>query len=187
MYFNSRADSKFHGRHSNYNSKFNPQHRRRFRSPSPPVRKYRNRESSDLKRSSRSSRCIGVFGMSPDTTQDTLYNVFKKFGPIERIQMVNFTHTFVSRGFCFIYFENLYDACMAKDACSGMEVDGRSIRVDYAYSQRVFTPTPGVYMGRPSSVSHYRNRERSQSHQRYSTSSRPYHFYRQRQSNRRTF
>jgi len=141
MYFNSRADSRFHRRHSNYNSKFNPQHRRRFRSPSPPVRKYRNRESSDLKRSSRvssvpsqdnvvrvwfefllqcyqSSRCIGVFGMSPETTQETLYNVFRKFGPIERIQMVNFTQVSeLKRCFPKLYFfwykHYTADVCLA--------------------------------------------------------------------------
>lgn len=55
-----------------------------------------------------------------------------------------------SRGFCFIYFENLSDARVAKDACSGMEVDDRRIRVDYSITQRAHTPTPGVYMGRPS-------------------------------------
>jgi len=43
---------------------------------------------------------------------------------------------------------------VAKDACSGMEVDGRRIRVDYSITQRAHTPTPGVYMGRPSRSGH---------------------------------
>ncbi len=30
-----------------------------------------------------------------------------------------------------------------------MEVDGRRIRVDYSITKRPHTPTPGVYMGRP--------------------------------------
>jgi len=32
----------------------------------------------------------------------------------------------------------------------GTEIDGRKIRVDYSITQRAHTPTPGVYLGRPS-------------------------------------
>ena len=39
--------------------------------------------------------------------------------------------------------------CQAKERCNGMEVDGRRIRVDYSITKRPHTPTPGVYMGRP--------------------------------------
>lgn len=54
-----------------------------------------------------------------------------------------------SRGFCFVYFENYEDAKVAKDQCTGMEIDGRRIRVDYSITQRAHTPTPGIYMGKP--------------------------------------
>ena len=37
----------------------------------------------------------------------------------------------------------------AKEQCNGIEVDGRKIRVDYSITQRAHTPTPGVYMGKP--------------------------------------
>ena len=30
-----------------------------------------------------------------------------------------------------------------------MELDGRRIRVDYSITKRPHTPTPGVYMGKP--------------------------------------
>ncbi|KAK9395641.1 hypothetical protein NXF25_019002 [Crotalus adamanteus] len=32
---------------------------------------------------------------------------------------------------------------------NGMELDGRRIRVDYSITKRAHTPTPGIYMGRP--------------------------------------
>ncbi len=32
---------------------------------------------------------------------------------------------------------------------NGSELDGRRIRVDYSITKRPHTPTPGVYMGRP--------------------------------------
>lgn len=54
-----------------------------------------------------------------------------------------------SRGFCFVYFESYEDAKVAKEQCTGMEIDGRRIRVDYSITQRAHTPTPGIYMGKP--------------------------------------
>lgn len=53
------------------------------------------------------------------------------------------------KGFCFVYFESLEDAKVAKEQCSGMEIDGRKIRVDYSITERAHTPTPGIYMGKP--------------------------------------
>ena len=37
----------------------------------------------------------------------------------------------------------------AKEQCNGLELDGRRIRVDYSITKRAHTPTPGVYMGKP--------------------------------------
>ncbi len=54
-----------------------------------------------------------------------------------------------SRGFAFIYFESQEDAKVAKDAMNDQEIDGRRIRVDFSITKRAHTPTPGVYMGRP--------------------------------------
>ncbi|KRF79663.1 transformer-2 sex-determining protein isoform X2 [Drosophila virilis] len=161
-----RSDGEVYGsRHNNYKS--SSQHRRRSRSgsDSPQVRHYSGRTSRDRQRmrQARASRCIGVFGLNTNTTQQKVRELFNKFGPIERIQMVIDAHTHRSRGFCFIYFENLGDARVAKDACTGMEVDGRRIRVDYSITQRAHTPTPGVYMGRPSRPLGRRSRERDYS------------------------
>lgn len=37
----------------------------------------------------------------------------------------------------------------AKECANGMELGGRRIRVDYSITKRAHTPTPGIYMGRP--------------------------------------
>lgn len=37
----------------------------------------------------------------------------------------------------------------AMERANGMELDGRRIRVDYSITKRPHTPTPGIYMGRP--------------------------------------
>lgn len=68
---------------------------------------------------------------------ENLQNIYLKF------------QTGRSRGFCFVYFESQDDAKVAKNECTGMEIDGRRIRVDYSITQRAHTPTPGIYMGKP--------------------------------------
>lgn len=48
-----------------------------------------------------------------------------------------------------MYFESSEDAKVAKEQCTGMDIDGRRIRVDFSITQRAHTPTPGIYMGKP--------------------------------------
>ncbi|MCL4137644.1 UNVERIFIED_CONTAM: hypothetical protein GTU68_025437 [Idotea baltica] len=95
------------------------------------------------------SHCIGVFGLSVYTTERQLEEIFEKYGSIERVQVVLDAKTGKSRGFAFVYFEAVKSATNAKEDCTGMEIDGRRIRVDYSITQRPHTPTPGIYMGRP--------------------------------------
>merc|ERR1711878_129999 len=93
--------------------------------------------------------CLGVFGLSLYTTERELDKEFSKFGPLQKIQVVLDGKTGRSRGFAFVYFESVDDARAAKDAMCDTEIDGRRIRVDYSITKRSHTPTPGVYMGRP--------------------------------------
>lgn len=80
--------------------------------------------------------------------------MFSKYGPIEQVQVVYDHQTGRSRGFAFIYYEDIDDAIDAKERCNGLELDGRKIRVDYSITKRAHTPTPGVYMGKPTRSSH---------------------------------
>ncbi|XP_032591372.1 transformer-2 sex-determining protein-like isoform X2 [Drosophila grimshawi] len=160
----------YSSRHPKSKSGFSQRRRSFSGSESPPARRHNsNRRLSrdyrmrQVRDNPQASRCIGVFGLHTKTTQLKVRELFNKFGPIERIQMVIDAHTHRSRGFCFIYYENIGDARVAKDACTGMDVDGRRIRVDYSITQRPHTPTPGVYMGRPSRESRSRRRNRRDS------------------------
>ena len=47
-----------------------------------------------------------------------------------------------------------------------MEIDGRKIRVDYSITKRAHTPTPGVYMGKPTKSS-YDDRDRDRNRGRH--------------------
>ena len=53
-----------------------------------------------------------------------------------------------SRGFAFVYYEDIADATEARKEMNGTELDGRKIRVDFSITKRPHTPTPGMYMGR---------------------------------------
>lgn len=49
-----------------------------------------------------------------------------------------------------VFFVYVSFVChQAKDRANGMELDGRRIRVDFSITKRPHTPTPGIYMGRP--------------------------------------
>jgi len=95
------------------------------------------------------SKCIGIFGLSLYTTERQLEKEFGRFGTIERTQVVLDGYSGRSRGFAFIYYESVHDASDAKKEMNGMELDGKKIRVDFSITKRAHTPTPGMYMGRP--------------------------------------
>uniref|UniRef100_A0A023G5S8 Putative transformer 2 beta protein n=1 Tax=Amblyomma triste TaxID=251400 RepID=A0A023G5S8_AMBTT len=120
---------------------------RRSHSRSPMSNRRRHVGSRD---NPNTSRCLGVFGLSLYTQERDLKEVFSKYGPLEDVQVVYDAQSGRSRGFAFVYFETVEDAKAAKDRCNGLEIDGRKIRVDYSITQRAHTPTPGIYMGKPS-------------------------------------
>ena len=95
------------------------------------------------------SNCVGVFGLSLYTTERELEKEFSKFGPLEKVTVVLDRKTERSRGFAFVYFESQEDAKAAKEAMNDQEIDGRRIRVDFSITRRPHSPTPGIYMGRP--------------------------------------
>lgn len=54
--------------------------------------------------------CLGVFGLSLYTTERDLREVFSKYGPIADVSIVYDQQSRRSRGFAFVYFENVDDA-----------------------------------------------------------------------------
>ncbi|XP_034549135.1 transformer-2 protein homolog beta isoform X2 [Notolabrus celidotus] len=111
--------------------------------------KSRSRSRSKPQANPDPNSCLGVFGLSLYTTERDLSEVFSKYGPLADVSIVYDQQSRCSRGFAFIYFEKRDDAKEAKDRVNGMELDGRRIRVDFSITKRPHTPTPGIYMGRP--------------------------------------
>jgi len=95
------------------------------------------------------SKCLGIFNLSHDSREDDLEEVFGRYGPLANVNIVYDRSSGRSRGFAFITYEHQDDAREARERCSGIEIDGRRVRVDYSITKRPHTPTPGMYMGRP--------------------------------------
>uniref|UniRef100_H3B3H3 Cold inducible RNA binding protein n=2 Tax=Latimeria chalumnae TaxID=7897 RepID=H3B3H3_LATCH len=73
-----------------------------------------------------------VGGLSFDTSEQGLEEVFCKYGQVSEVVVIKDRETGRSRGFGFVTFENPEDAKDALMAMNGKSVDGRSIRVDQA-------------------------------------------------------
>ncbi|XP_070841500.1 transformer-2 protein homolog alpha isoform X1 [Chaetodon trifascialis] len=163
-YSRSRSRSYSHRRKSRSRS-YSPEYRRRrSQSTSPMSNRHRHTGSrshdltkeayshggdADVRANPDPSTCLGVFGLSLYTTERDLREVFSRYGPLAGVNVVYDQRTGRSRGFAFVYFERLEDSKEAMERANGMELDGRRIRVDYSITKRPHTPTPGIYMGRP--------------------------------------
>ncbi|XP_075236931.1 transformer-2 protein homolog beta-like isoform X2 [Lycorma delicatula] len=147
----SRSSRRYKSRYSYSRSRSGSSNRDGFRSHSRSPMSNRRRHLGN-RDNPLPGRCLGVFGLNNYTTEQQLHHIFSKYGPVEKVQVVIDAKTGRSRGFCFVYFENHEDAKAAKDQCSGMEIDGRRIRVDYSITLRAHTPTPGIYMGKPTYI-----------------------------------
>ncbi|KAM6986021.1 transformer-2 protein homolog beta [Aplochiton taeniatus] len=145
-YSRSRSRSRSNRRRSRSRSYSGESRRRHSHSRSPMSNRRRhigNRANPDP------NCCLGVFGLSLYTTERDLREVFSKYGPLADVSIVYDQQSRRSRGFAFVYFETREDAKEAKERANGMELDGRRIRVDFSITKRPHTPTPGIYMGRP--------------------------------------
>jgi len=90
---------------------------------------------------------LGVFGLNEYTSQYQIEKIFSEFGAIEQVRVVIDSKSRRSRGYCFVYFEQIEDAAVAKERCANLIIDNRRVRVDYSITQRAHTPTPGFYRG----------------------------------------
>jgi len=95
------------------------------------------------------NECLGVFNLNPVTTDRQVENLFSRHGRVKDVVLIYDRMSGRSRGFGFVSFERLDDARRAREECNGCTVDGRRLRVDFSATQRPHTPTPGMYMGKP--------------------------------------
>lgn len=93
-------------------------------------------------------RVLGIFGLNPNTREDELEKIFSAYGPVQKVVLVLDRPSDRSKGFGFIYFKDQESATKARTEGNKMEIDGRTVRIDYSRTTRAHDPTPGRYMGR---------------------------------------
>uniref|UniRef100_A0AC35GGZ4 RRM domain-containing protein n=1 Tax=Panagrolaimus sp. PS1159 TaxID=55785 RepID=A0AC35GGZ4_9BILA len=89
----------------------------------------------------RPSNCLGVFGMSNNTTEHDLREIFERYGRVDSVKVIMDRETGRSRGFGFVNFEERSDATRAREKISDTNIDGMKVRVDYAIQNRRSSPT----------------------------------------------
>nr|XP_061808432.1 transformer-2 protein homolog alpha-like [Nerophis lumbriciformis] len=94
------------------------------------------------------SKCLGVFGLSLETTEQDLRAFFSYYGPLTGVTLVLHQRSGRSRGYAFVNFVKIEDSKRAMEQANGMELDGMPIRLDYSITKRAHSPTPGVYKGK---------------------------------------
>jgi transformer-2 protein len=124
-----------------------PSHHRSRRSPPSASSSTRRQPNEAHRENPIPSAVLGVFGLSQYTTERDLKDLFHKFGRIKDVQIVIDKKTNKSRGFGFVYFEEIESATRAKEALNSTELDHHRLRIDYSVTKRAHTPTPGIYMG----------------------------------------
>ena len=73
-----------------------------------------------------------IGGLSWGTTDDGLTQAFSKFGDIEEAKVITDRETGRSRGFGFITFADEDAASEAVNQMNGQDLDGRTLKVDFA-------------------------------------------------------
>ena len=82
------------------------------------------------------SNKLFVGGLAWATTDKGLMDAFAAYGSVVEAKVIKERDSGRSRGFGFVTFENEDDAREAMEAMNDTELDGRSIRVDFAHDKR---------------------------------------------------
>lgn len=81
----SRSVRRYKSSRYSRSHSYSPGYSRRSRSHSPMSSRRRHMGTRD---NPKPSRCLGVFGLSVYTTENDLYNIFSKYGAVDRVQVV---------------------------------------------------------------------------------------------------
>ncbi len=78
---------------------------------------------------------IYVGNISPDTEEKDIKEIFEVFGNVKKVSLHKDSKNFLKR-FAFVEMENRDDAASAVTSLNGREVNGRVIKVSFAYSKQ---------------------------------------------------
>jgi len=123
--------------------------RSRSRSYSRDSRSNRKSYRNNNKENPEPNKCLGVFNLDTGIDERELKHLFgrDKFGKIEDIHLIKDHISGRSKGYGFITFSTINQAERARNAMTGLLVNGKSIRVDFSLSASGNSQRPGSYKG----------------------------------------
>jgi RNA recognition motif-containing protein len=77
---------------------------------------------------------VGGISWNVDSLQ--LKDIFSEVAEVKYAKIINDRETGKSRGFGFVEFNSVEDAAKAKEEFDGAEIDGRTVKVDFAEDRR---------------------------------------------------
>lgn len=83
-----------------------------------------------------SSKKLFVGGLAWATDDESLRSAFEQYGTVTDAKVIMDRETGRSRGFGFVTYENAADADQAQQKMDGMNLDGRTVRVNEAEDKR---------------------------------------------------
>jgi len=117
--------------------------------------------------SAPAGRVLGIFGLNGETKESDLRDEFMRYGELDDCILIMDRRSGLSKRYGFVYFKREEDATKAKEALNGTKILGNQVRIDFSYTKKPHSPTPGRYMGKTSrsryssgrySHPYYRNR-----------------------------
>lgn len=109
-----------------------PRDKDRFGSPP-------QRRRNERKEASEPCDVLGVFGISQRTGRRELEQIFGKFG-LKNVCVIVDKLSNRSKGYAFLYFENVDAATRAKKEFNNTDIDGRKVRVDFSMTENAHDP-----------------------------------------------
>ncbi|MFK7780121.1 MAG: RNA-binding protein [Candidatus Gracilibacteria bacterium] len=77
-----------------------------------------------------------IGGISWNLDWQEIKDAFKEYGEVTFAKVIKDRETGKSKGFGFVEFTTVDEAIAAKEAMDGAELDGRTIKVDFALDKR---------------------------------------------------
>jgi RNA-binding motif X-linked protein 2 len=76
---------------------------------------------------------IYIGGLLESLTEGDIISIFSQYGEILDINLVRDKQTGISKGFCFLLYENQKSTVLAVDNFNGVEILGRVLSVDHSF------------------------------------------------------
>lgn len=82
------------------------------------------------------SAIIYIGGLSKSATEQQILSIFEQYGTIVHVNLIRDAATGESKGFAFAQYVDPKSAVLAIDNLNGIELDGRTVRVDHVDNYR---------------------------------------------------